>query len=460
MKKKLFNLNHKLTHRMSSNEIVNEKFLEWCEKVGIDFNNNSIVIKETADKNRHLITEKFIPNGTILFKVPYSAMLNPITSEIKSLLKDLKNVAAESSDSEDEEDGTDLWKELVVSIHKELQKGEASNWYPYLSILPTAKGQKFDNLYYWNDAELEYLKPAKCVERIGNDKVQLMFEQIHDLYNVPDLTKEEFLKISSIIMSYSFDVNGKSLVPVSDLLNASWNYNSVLEVDDEDEDQFICMVAKKDIQEGEELINIYGNHPNGELLRMYGYVEDDNENEFAEVDLDTLIELDEKNATIIEKIDDCYDMEDPLIMQTFDVYKDEGIVSELVVLCEIISNYNDDVKKGLKDNQIIKKTIEKVIKNHQIGSETKALLKKLIDLTMEKYQTNPLLTKKYQSKQGYSKEYMASVVLKTEYDCLAKAMDILDKEYEIIDNKELEKLERKKRRLDKKEDRMAKRSKR
>ncbi len=80
----------------------------------------------------------------------------------------------------------------------------------------------------------------------------------------------------------------------------------------------------------------------------------------------------------------------------------------MVVLCEIISNYNDDVKKGLKDKQILKKT-EKVIKNHQeIGSETKLCWKKLIDLTMEKYQTNPIIDKKYQSKQGYSKEYMAN----------------------------------------------------
>lgn len=443
-----------------SNEAINQQFLQWCDKVGIDFNKNSIIIKETPDKNRHLITEKFIPNGTVLFKVPYSAMLNPTTSDIKSLFKKTPEPQADDEDdSDDEGDGTDLWKELVVTIHKELQKGESSNWYPYLSILPTAKDQKFDNLYYWSDEELEYLKPSKCVERIGADKVQLMFEQIHELYNVPELTKEEFLKISSIIMSYSFDVQGKSLVPVSDLLNASWNYNSVLEVDDEDEDQFISMVAKKDIQAGEELLNIYGNHPNGELLRMYGYVEDDNENEFAEIDLDTLIELDENNAKIIEKIDEVYDMEDPLIMESFDVYKDEGVVSELIVLSEIITNYNDDIKRGLKDKQIVKKTIEKVIKNHQIGTETRQLLEKLIETTMKKYELNPLLKKEYKDKQGYSKEYMASVVLKTEYDCLAKAMAILDKEYTIMDNKELEKLEKKKRRLEKKEDRKAKRSK-
>ena len=104
---------------MSSNEVVNQQFLNWCEKVGIDFNNNSIVIKETPDKNRHLITEKFIPNGTVLFKVPYTAMLNPITSEIKSLMKS-SQVSESQSDSDDEdEDGTQLWKELVVCIHKQ-----------------------------------------------------------------------------------------------------------------------------------------------------------------------------------------------------------------------------------------------------------------------------------------------------------------------------------------------------
>lgn len=441
---------------MSSNEAINHRFLNWCEKVGIDFNNNSIVIKETPDKNRHLITEKFIPNGTVLFKVPYSAMLNPITSEIRSLMKSSQEG---DSDLDEDEDGTQLWKELVLCIHKELQRGESSQWYPYLSILPTAKNQKFDNLYYWNDSELELLKPSKCIERIGSDKVQMMYEQIHELYNVPDLSKEEFLKISSIIMSYSFDVNGKSMVPVSDLLNASWNYNSVLEIDDEDDVDYICMVAKKDIKAGDELLNIYGNHPNGELLRMYGYVEDDNDNEFAEIGLDTIINENDQYAKIIENINASYDMEDPLIMETYDVYKDEGVVSELVVLCEILTNYGEDKKKGLSDKEIIKKTVGKVISNHQIGSATRNLLMKVTDATKSKYEENPLLKKEYESKQGYSKEYMASVVIKTEYDCLVNAIDNLDKEYTIMENKELDRMERKKRRLEKKDERRAKRSK-
>lgn len=444
---------------MSSNELINQQFLKWCETVGIDFNNNSIVIKETPEKNRHLITEKFIPNGTILFKVPYTAMLNPLTSEIKSITKQNQKNNDDSDDDEDDEDGTKLWKDLVVCIHKELQKGEKSQWYPYLSILPTAKDQKFDNLYYWNNSELELLKPSKCVERIGNDKVQLMYEQIQDLYDVPELTKEEFLKISSIIMSYSFDVNGKSMVPVSDLLNASWNYNSVLEIDDEDDVDYICMVAKKDIKAGDELLNIYGNHPNGELLRMYGYVEDDNQNEFAEIDLDTITKLNNNYTNIIDDIDESYDMEDPLIMETFDVYKDEGIVSELVVLCEILTNHDEDMKKGLTYKQIIKKTINKVINNHQISNETRDLLVKIIDHTKNKYEVNPLLKKEYENKQGYSREYMASVVIKTEYQCLMDAINILDKEYTIMENKELEKIERKKRRMEKKDERKAKKSK-
>lgn len=444
---------------MSSNELINQQFLKWCETVGIDFNNNSIVIKETPEKNRHLITEKFIPNGTILFKVPYTAMLNPLTSEIKSITKQNQKNNDDSDDDEDDEDGTKLWKDLVVCIHKELQKGEKSQWYPYLSILPTAKDQKFDNLYYWNNSELELLKPSKCVERIGNDKVQLMYEQIQDLYDVPELTKEEFLKISSIIMSYSFDVNGKSMVPVSDLLNASWNYNSVLEIDDEDDVDYICMVAKKDIKAGDELLNIYGNHPNGELLRMYGYVEDDNQNEFAEIDLDTITKLNNNYTNIIDDIDESYDMEDPLIMETFDVYKVEGIVSELVVLCEILTNHDEDMKKGLTYKQIIKKTINKVINNHQISNETRDLLVKIIDHTKNKYEVNPLLKKEYENKQGYSREYMASVVIKTEYQCLMDAINILDKEYTIMENKELEKIERKKRRMEKKDERKAKKSK-
>lgn len=457
-----------------SNEEVNDNFLKWCDNKGIDFNGNELIIKETESKNRHIVTNKFIPEGTILFKIPYKALINPLNSPIakkndtptepventKSKVTETSENNEESSDEEEEEqenNSTDEWKNLVVVIFQELAKGEKSNWYPYLQILPHSENHKFDNLYYWTEEELEMLSPSKCVNRLGLDKIKQMYNEIQEDFEIKEMTFERFLQISSIIMSYSFDVNVKSMVPVADLLNASVNNNAILQVDDENE-EFISMVATKDIQKDEEIYNIYGDHPNGELLRMYGYVEEGNFNEFAELELKKLANIDSKYQDIIDMIDDVYDLEDPLIMESYDVYLQGGIMSELLVLCEILTTYrSENTEDELKS--LIRTAFKRVIKKNQISTETKKIIDTLVNDRINEYKANKNNNHKC-SETGYSKKYMASVVVKSELECLEKCIDLLEKEYEIIDDKEEELKMKEKERLDKKRKRLEKRQER
>ncbi|XBW35563.1 hypothetical protein QEN19_001138 [Hanseniaspora menglaensis] len=445
-----------------ANDQINQNFLKWCTEQGIDFNGNSLVIKETPGKNRHIISEKFIAEGTILFKIPYTSLINPFTSpisynahkeKVEETGEEDNNDVSSEEDDEENSAGTDEWKNLVAVLFQELKKGKASKWYPYLQILPSAETHNFDNLYYWSEEELALLAPSRCVERLGLEKIKQMYTDIQHDFNISDMSFERFLQISSIIMSYSFDVNVKSMVPVADLLNASVNNNAILQVDDENE-EFISMVAVKDIEEGEEVYNIYGDHPNGELLRMYGYVEEGNNNEFAELELSKLMEINPKYKTIIEKIDDVYDLEDPLIMESYDVYLEGGLISELIVLCEVLANFTDEnTEEELKS--LIRTAFKRVIKKNQMSIETKRILDTLIAGRISEYDV--VQNKVYPAEKGYSKQYMATVVTKGELECLEKCTEIINNEYEIVDQKAEEQKKKEDERLDKKRKRMEKR---
>lgn len=438
------------------NEEINANFLNWCESTGIDFNGNKLVIKESASKNRHIISNSFVAKGTVLFKIPYECLINPLNSPIlrkaKISNKDSESVGLKATETvaeekvedevgeevEDEvEEGsdsssTDDWKNLVVVIFQELAKGNSSKWYPYVSILPLDESRKFDNLYYWTQEELIMLAPSKCVERMGLDKIHQMYNEIQEDFDISDMSFNRFLQISSVIMSYSFDVSVKSMVPVADLLNASVNNNAVLQVDDENE-TYISMVAVKDIKVGEEVYNIYGDHPNGELLRMYGYVEEGNFNEFAEIELRKLVEVDAKYQAIIDKIDDIYDLDDPLLMESYDVYLQGGIISELILVCEILTTYSSEAsEQALKS--LIKKAFKRVIHKNQMSLETKKLVTLLVENKIKEYKDNEINIES--TEKGYSKKYMAAVVVKSELECLEKCLETLEKEYEFIDDNE------------------------
>lgn len=105
---------------------------------------------------------------------------------------------------------------------------------------------------------------------------------------------DNFAYIASIILSYSFDLEMqdssineneeeetseeelenerylKSMIPLADMLNADTSKcNANLTYDS----NCLKMVALRDIEKNEQVYNIYGEHPNSELLRRYGYVE-------------------------------------------------------------------------------------------------------------------------------------------------------------------------------------------
>ena len=144
-------------------------------------------------------------------------------------------------------------------IYEYLRK-DASPWYPYFKILPTA----FDTLMFWNAEELAELRGSAVLDKIGKSEAEegwktsiVPFMNARPaLFPVAKVGGETtIIKLAhmagSLIMSYAFDLgkNGESeeetdeegfaeddeedprkgMVPFADMLNADAERNNVSE---------------------------------------------------------------------------------------------------------------------------------------------------------------------------------------------------------------------------------------
>jgi SET domain-containing protein 6 len=161
-------------------------------------------------------------------------------------------------DDENEVEALDSWGSLILVMLYEHLQGEASQWKPYLDILP----QSFETPIFWSEDELKELEGTSLTkEKIGKKESDQMLRtrilpivtKHPDVFfpeGAPRLEQEELLalahRMGSTIMAYAFDLEnegeqsedeedgwvedreGKTLmgmVPMADMLNANAEFN-------------------------------------------------------------------------------------------------------------------------------------------------------------------------------------------------------------------------------------------
>jgi SET domain-containing protein 6 len=202
------------------------------------------------------------------------------------------------------------WLSLILVMLYEYTNGDASNWAPYFSVLPT----DFNTLMFWSDDELAELQGSAVLHKIGKEGANEAFmehllpviKEFADIFFAGDerakqraeeMRDERNLtlmhKMGSLIMAYAFDVEPatprkdvdedgfaeeeedealpKGMIPLADMLNADADRNNARLFY---ENKHLDMKALKPIRAGEEIFNDYGPLPRSDLLRRYGYVTD------------------------------------------------------------------------------------------------------------------------------------------------------------------------------------------
>lgn len=266
----------------------------------------------------------------------------------------------------------------------------------------------------------------------------------------------------------SEDACYKSMVPLADILNSNTTlFNATLKY----EKTKLVMIAEKDIKKGEQIYNIYGELPNSEILRKYGYVElPSSKFEFAEVTLDDVKSffeskflkqlpfLKESQAiklveTIFETIEESEFLDETLVEEAdtdivserYEIFANGEILPEFLLLILITTSICQAAESDIKWFKKLVRSVERkpssdfiglieraIMKSYQlledkgiITHSTLENLKDIIKLRISHYPSH-VTDNSYQLPESYklqTRKELADVVLFNEVKCLKEVID-------------------------------------
>ncbi|KAG7798930.1 hypothetical protein KL944_004329 [Ogataea haglerorum] len=471
-------------------------FESWLHR-HYDYISDDIEIADlrNSHEGRGLRARNDVQKDTVLFRLARDHILNIRTAALGKLKPGNQEVL----------ETLNQWEALILCLAYEMMLGEESQWSSYLAVLP----EKFNSLMFWSSEELEKLKPSNVLQRIGREQAEQMYSKLVPEYClrlgskklVEYLTLDRFHVVASIIMSYSFDVDDpeddpeddaqdgedeeeeleidqecikydgylKSMVPLADTLNSNTHLvNANLSY----ENDALVMTATKDIKEGEQIYNIYGELPNSEILRKYGYVElPASKYEFAELPLtvikQTFVEnylssmdrkireaLFDKTAGLIsesEYLDESLEDQDGgIVLDAYEVFADADVLPELLLLVQILTTFYESVETDSKWAKKLART----------RSELEAFINRCIlksfQLVEKKIITSKCVANLYKCVEGRIAQYgaaqdyeipasyrefdraeLAAIVLRCEVNCLRNVLNNFPEKYERIDDSKL-----------------------
>jgi SET domain-containing protein 6 len=313
------------------------------------------------------------------------------------------------------------WLSLILVMLYEYTNGDASNWSPYFSVLPT----EFNTLMFWSEDELAELQASAVANKIGREGADEAFTELllpvikefAEIFFAGDERAKQkaeemrdernillMHKMGSLIMAYAFDVEPatprkdvddegfaeeeedealpKGMIPLADMLNADADRNNARLFY---EDKSLDMKALKPIRTGEEIFNDYGPLPRSDLLRRYGYVTDNYaQYDVVEIPMDLVSEL--TTAAGIHSGERLEYLEEQEIIDTgYDITASspftiqESLSPELVILVETLLLPSEEFDRL--------KSKGKLPKPEKITSKGAELLHKIVRARTAQYTT-------------------------------------------------------------------------
>ncbi|BFZ61418.1 Ribosomal lysine N-methyltransferase 4 [Saitoella coloradoensis] len=320
-----------------------DMFMTWLQSQPAVQISPKIALQDYRSDNagRGVVAVQDIAEGELLFAIPKSTMLatpnSDLSARIPQVLADLENP----------------WLCLILTMMYESARPD-SRWAPYLAILPEA----FSTPMFWSEEELTELKGTAVLDKVGRaeadetyqTKIVPVIEAHPDLFPREHCTLENFHRMGSLILSYSFDVEKapadgthdadeddleeeeyeKSMCPLADLLNADVTLCNARLFYSADS---LEMKAIQTIPASEQIYNTYGDLPNADSLRRYGYVKVGG-SEYDVLEISAPVVTDAAGASLSEKdrevrID--YLLEEGVLEDGFDIDAAGEVPEELLI---------------------------------------------------------------------------------------------------------------------------------
>lgn len=436
-------------------------FVNWLAGQNVVLSKVEIQDRRTQGFGRCVIATEDIDPDQVIFTVPRPVLLN---AENCLLVQ-------HHPETKDQLQQLTQWQALMAALLYEWKAG-SSHWLPYLDVLPLDSTQNNHQLTNWSEDELAQLKPSLILDRVGHGLAKTLHEKIVPVLSFMDVTIEDVHRVASVIMAYSFDVDKskskedddddeeeeddddadpeikpiaacaylKSMVPLADTLNAHTKlHNASLMYTEED----LVMKSIKHIPKGAQVYNTYLEHSNAELLRRYGYVEQQGSAyDYGEVPLTTVKKYFAENSslsldTIDETIDILREIEseegESFVLDTFDCYSSSEVTLDFVFIVQffvIISaiNHQREFNSALLD--VKARALRRVFKKCYQLLESKKVTAKFMDsfpriakLRMAEYPKTA--TKGFPEPRDtqLTRAEMARIVLVSEYEALNSCLD-------------------------------------
>lgn len=465
---------------MCSFEEATTKFIHWLLNENVVISPN-VEIKDLREysQGRGMIATTDIGEDEELFSIPRETIISIDNCSLTKNYTDMREKLLKLNH----------WESLVIILLYELYACENSRWNDYFNTLPIkdSKNYQFNQLMFWSSPELNELSPSLVVQRIGKEEADNMFHKlfpkvicddlgISELHNI---TIEQYHKVASLIMSYSFDVERpdfdgeidnedeeeeseeeeepefenesslsilkdgyfKSMVPLADILNADTKlHNASLMYTP----SALVMKSIKPIAKGDQIYNTYSDHPNSEILRRYGYVEENGSNfDFGEIPLriiedyftntmglptsllkDIYFALD----VILEEDEDFVQ----IILDSYDCFNDSEVILELIFLIQILSiatilyrseslELTSEADKHLMILRICKKCYQ-LIESKKLTNSFMNNYELILKLRINEYPKE--LFNKSTGDKAHNRKEMARIVLQSEYESLINCLDV------------------------------------
>lgn len=444
----------------------------WLKDQGFTIS-PKLAIKDLRNINqgRGILTEEDIEEDEELFTIPRSGIINVANCALVEKYPEAK----------DELLKLNQWEALIIVLLYEL-KVEQSKWLKYFDVLPIHDSDNYDfnQLMFWNDDELKLLEPSLIVQRIGKDLAEEMYSKLFPEYvtnvlkvkELAEITIEDYHKVASLIMSYSFDVNKveftsdddeedeedeediqdevsnvemdkyfKSMVPLADTLNADTKlHNAILTYNN----GLLVMKSIKQIKKGEQIYNTYSEHPNSEILRRYGYIEPTgSKHDFGEVSLSLIID----HFVEAEKLDEsfirsCLDIfkeivnnEEELeladiVLDSYDCFINHEIIMEMIFIIQILTiltkvHKTDPLSVDEKERyNMIKRIFMKCYQLIEGKKLTKKFLSNYTQIIQKRLNQYPTIASEEFGSYSNDRKVLAEFVVKSEYKALNSCLDI------------------------------------
>lgn len=265
-------------------------FEKWCRSTGKITISNSAKFDMVCVAGHGLRATAHIKEGEEIVRIPRTATIQR-SARLENVFKRYPDVESHP------------WLPIILSLMVEWDRPD-SHWAPYVDWLP--KQGEMPNLpHNWPAEKNSLLKLLGLEEQVDDDaarmkadwqKIQPIVTKFPELFKVEQQNLEKlFNHCALLMMSYSFtdpepeekeENLGNSfcleeqtkpepvrfMLPVGDLLNHTFENNARIEFDVD----ALTINATRDIKNGEEIFNTFGDMSNSRLLQMYGFCETDN----------------------------------------------------------------------------------------------------------------------------------------------------------------------------------------